>query len=167
MDQWCGQRHRQPVVSDRVRIVSDKIHNYGNTLANRVRDLGNGIANRAREVDKVINQVDSAVTGAINTAADAVWKIPVTGDLFGTIIQAQGQDPFSMLKLASKITGDIGALRFESAFDSQPEGIFYILRSEIRKILQALILHTVVADTYLFCADGNTGRRAQRRRLSR
>ncbi|KAI0102329.1 hypothetical protein F4776DRAFT_648774 [Hypoxylon sp. NC0597] len=118
----------------------------GGFFKGAVDSVGDVVSDGAKLVGKATLEGVGLVADAVTDVTETVSKVPVVGDVFGTVI---GGDPaFRLLQMVGKTAKEI---KFESAFDDErkPENVFDDLYKEISKIAQALILHQVFADQFL------------------
>ncbi|OTA69291.1 hypothetical protein K449DRAFT_428729 [Hypoxylon sp. EC38] len=108
--------------------------------------IGDVVSDGAKLVGKATLDGVGIVVDTVTDVTDTVSKVPVVGDVFGTVIR--GDPAFRMLQMVGKTAKE---MKFESAFDDErkPENVFDDLSKEIGKIAQALILHQVFADQFL------------------
>ncbi|KAI1407071.1 hypothetical protein F5Y13DRAFT_206684 [Hypoxylon sp. FL1857] len=121
--------------------------NVGDFFKGAVDSVGEVVSDGAKLVGKATLDGVGFVVDTVTDVTDTVSKVPVVGDVFGTVIR--GDPAFRMLQMVGKTAKEI---KFESAFDDEtnkPESIFDDLSREISKIAQALILHQVFADQFL------------------
>ncbi|KAI0842928.1 hypothetical protein F5Y06DRAFT_256469 [Hypoxylon sp. FL0890] len=118
----------------------------GDFFKGAVDSVGEVVSDGAKLVGKATLDGVGLVVDTITDVTDTVSKVPVVGDVFGTVIR--GDPAFRMLQMVGKTAKEI---KFESAFDDEdkPENVFDDLRREVSKISQALVLHQVFADQFL------------------
>jgi hypothetical protein len=125
------------------------LDDVGNFVRKTTNDVANVVSDGAKivgnNVNSAANTVNRTVNKAVDQAVDLASSVPVGGKLFGNIIRGQARTPLQILDMVTKITQ---LAKTESAIN-ETEGMFDELEGLIRKISQALILHTVVADQFL------------------
>jgi hypothetical protein len=137
------------VVSDGAKIVGDNVNSAANTVKEGVTKGVDEAVDTAKKAagfaGKVTETVNRTVNQAVDQTVDLASNVPVGGQLFGNLIRDGTRTPLQILDMVNKIAH---VAKIESAVN-EPEGMFDNLEGLIRKISQALILHTVVADQFL------------------
>ncbi|KAI1106657.1 hypothetical protein F4804DRAFT_347607 [Jackrogersella minutella] len=119
------------------------LDDVGGFFKDAAKTVGDVVSDGAKIVGKAALEGVGAVSDAAKDVADTVKKVPVVGNVFGVVIDAQlGYQVLQAVGQASK------EIKIESAFN-EPEGVFDDLIEEIGKAAQALILHQVLADRFL------------------
>ncbi|KAI1213792.1 uncharacterized protein F4807DRAFT_200103 [Annulohypoxylon truncatum] len=132
------------------------LDDVGGFFEGAARSVGDVVSDGAKIVGKATLEGVNFAVDTVNDGINAVAKVPVVGDVFGTVIR---DDPaYMMLVALGKAAKEA---RIESAFDNdnddeksngnsgKPEGLFDDLAREIGKVAQALVLHQVLADQFL------------------
>ncbi|KAI2465066.1 hypothetical protein F4781DRAFT_435798 [Annulohypoxylon bovei var. microspora] len=125
------------------------LDDVGGFFEGAARSVGDVVSDGAKLVGKATLDTVGFAVDTANTGIDAVSKVPVVGDVFGSVVK--DHHAYQMLQMFGTVAK--GA-RIESAIDgesesSKPEGLFNDLAREISKVAQALVLHQVLADQFL------------------